>query len=101
MNWCRVCWAAWRSAVRALQADLAASQTVFAVASAVQGEESLWLDALQALRAGVADLTVVDFGARSPWGTAGHTIIGQSPDVLPRFVIPFLVAAVAGGEGHA
>lgn len=55
----------------------------------------------EALCDAVADLTVVDFGARSPWGTAGHTIIGQSPDVLPRFVIPFLAAAVAGGEGHA
>jgi pimeloyl-ACP methyl ester carboxylesterase len=56
---------------------------------------------LQTLRDGVADLTVIDFAARSPWGTAGHNILGQSPDVLPRFVVPFLLATVAGGEGGA
>lgn len=53
----------------------------------------------QSLCEALADVTVVDFAARSPWGTAGHNILGQCPDVLPRFVIPFLLAAVAGGEG--
>jgi len=47
----------------------------------------------------LADPTVVDFSAGSPWGHAGHNILAQAPDILPRYVIPFLLSTVVGGRG--
>jgi len=53
------------------------------------------------LEGALADVTVVDFSAGSPWGRAGHNILGQSPDILPRYVLPFLLSTVVGGQGAA
>lgn len=46
-----------------------------------------------ALRAALADVAAIDFSAGSPWGRAGHGILGQFPEAMARFVIPFLESA--------
>lgn len=45
---------------------------------------------LSALVGALRDAALVDFSAGSPWGRAGHGILGQFPDAVARFVIPFL-----------
>ena len=45
---------------------------------------------LAALLGALRDVALVDFSAGSPWGRAGHGILGQFPDAVARFVIPFL-----------
>lgn len=45
---------------------------------------------LAALVAAFRDVALVDFSAGSPWGRAGHGILGQFPDAIARFVVPFL-----------
>ena len=54
-----------------------------------------------ALVAALGDVAVIDFSAGSPWGRAGHGILGQTPEAMARFVIPFLESTSVADRGGA